>query len=164
MSYTGTFAMQWPQKGREMMNIRMSRPSEASDIIQIWKTSVDATHDFLTAHDRQAIEKEVVGFFSETPVWVATNQEDQPLGFMFLHDGHLEALFVDASARGLGVGKALISHALALHPDLSVDVNEQNQQAVGFYQHMGFEVSGRSERDNQGRAYPLLHLSKVSVM
>lgn len=146
------------------MNIRMSRPSEASDIIQIWKTSVDATHDFLTAHDRQAIEKEVVGFFSETPVWVATNQENQPLGFMFLHDGHLEALFVDASARGLGVGKALISHALALHPDLSVDVNEQNQQAVGFYQHMGFEVSGRSERDNQGRAYPLLHLSKVSVM
>lgn len=145
------------------MNIRMSRPSEASDIIQIWKTSVDATHDFLTAHDRQAIEKEVVGFFSETPVWVATNQEDQPLGFMFLHDGHLEALFVDASARGLGVGKALISYALALHPDLSVDVNEQNQQAVGFYQHMGFEVSGRSERDNQGRAYPLLHLSKVSV-
>lgn len=89
---------------------------------------------------------------------VATNQEDQPLGFMFLHEGHLEALFVDASARGLGVGKHLISHALALHPDLSVDVNEQNHQAVGFYQHMGFKLSGRSERDNQGRPYPLLHL------
>ncbi len=109
-----------------MIKIRMSRPSEAEDIIQIWKSSVDATHDFLSAHDRQEIEKEVVGFFSETPVWVATNDEDQPLGFMFLHDGHLEALFVDATARGLGVGKQLISHALALHPDLSVDVNEQN--------------------------------------
>lgn len=53
-----------------MIKIRMSRPSEAEDIIQIWKSSVDATHDFLTAHDRQEIEKEVVGFFSETPVWV----------------------------------------------------------------------------------------------
>lgn len=143
-----------------MLNIRMSRPSEAAEIIQIWKNSVDATHDFLTAHDRQEIEKEVVGFFSETPVWVATSQEDRPLGFMFLHDGHLEALFVDASARGLGVGKQLISHALALHPDLSVDVNEQNHQAVGFYQHMGFQVSGRSDVDSQGRAYPLLHLSR----
>ncbi|EIX9085924.1 acetyltransferase [Klebsiella aerogenes] len=143
-----------------MIKIRMSRPSEAEDIIQIWKSSVDATHDFLSAHDRQEIEKEVVGFFSETPVWVATNDEDQPLGFMFLHDSHLEALFVDAAARGLGVGKQLISHALALHPDLSVDVNEQNQQAVGFYHHMGFQVLGRSGQDSQGRPYPLLHLRK----
>lgn len=145
-----------------MLKIRMSRPSEASEIIQIWKRSVEATHDFLTVPDRQEIEKEVVSFFSETPVWVATDQDDQPLGFMFLHDGHLEALFVDAAARGLGVGKRLISHALALHPDLSVDVNEQNQQAVGFYQHMGFQVSGRSGRDNQGRPYPLLHLRRAN--
>ncbi|HAY0363518.1 TPA: GNAT family N-acetyltransferase, partial [Escherichia coli] len=42
-----------------MLKIRMSRPSEAPEIIQIWKNSVDATHDFLTAHDRQEIEKEV---------------------------------------------------------------------------------------------------------
>jgi len=141
-----------------MKKIRISRPYEAIEIIKIWKSSVDATHDFLTAHDRKEIEKEVVDFFSETPVWVASNQDDQPLGFMFLHEGHVEALFVDASARGLGIGKLLISHALSLHPDLSVDVNEQNQQAVGFYQHMGFQVSGRSEWDNQGRQYPLLHL------
>ncbi|HGN1301581.1 TPA: acetyltransferase [Proteus mirabilis] len=144
-----------------MLKIRISRPSEAPEIIQIWKNSVDATHDFLTADDRQEIEKEVIGFFSETPVWVATNQQDRPLGFMFLHDGHLEALFIDASARGLGIGKQLISHALTLHPNLSVDVNEQNQQAVGFYQHMGFQISGRSELYNQGRAYPLLHLSRA---
>ena len=147
-----------------MLKIRMSRPSEAPDVIQIWKNSVDATHDFLTVHDRQEIEKEVTGFFSETPVWVAVNQDDVPLGFMFLHDGHLEALFVDASARGLGVGKQLMLHALALHSDLSVDVNEQNQQALGFYRYMGFEVSGRSERDGQGRAYPLLHLRKVNSL
>ncbi|HEK0777202.1 TPA: acetyltransferase [Proteus mirabilis] len=147
-----------------MLKIRISRSSEAPEIIQIWKNSVDATHDFLTADDRQEIEKEVIGFFSETPVWVATNQEDCPLGFMFLHDGHLEALFIDASARGLGIGKQLISHALTLHPNLSVDVNEQNQQAVGFYQHMGFQISGRSELDNQGRAYPLLHLSRAKTL
>ena len=147
-----------------MLNIRMSQPSEASEIIRIWKSSVDATHDFLTVNDREAIEKEVVGFFSATPVWVATDREDHPLGFMFLHEGHLEALFVDASARGLGVGKQLVSHALALHPDLSVDVNEQNQQAVGFYQHMGFQITGRSPLDSQGRAYPLLHLRKQRLV
>ena len=142
-----------------MLKIRMSRPDEGDQVIAIWKSSVDATHDFLSADDRVEIEKEVVGFFSETPVWVAVNAEDQALGFMFLHDGHLEALFIDAAARGLGVGKTLLLHALSLYPNLTVDVNEQNQQAVGFYQHMGFQVFGRSPVDSQGRAYPLLHLS-----
>ena len=66
-----------------MLKIRISRPSEAPEIIQIWKNSVDATHDFLTANDRQEIEKEVIGFFSETPVWVATNQEDCPQALCF---------------------------------------------------------------------------------
>lgn len=148
------------QKGRKMLKIRMSRPSEALEIIQIWKNSVDATHDFLTARDRKQIEKEVVDFFSEEPVWVIANQDDHLLGFMFLHDDHLEALFVDAHARGLGIGKQLILHALTLHPNLSVDVNEQNQQAVGFYQYMGFRILGRSKLDSQGRPYPLLHLIK----
>ncbi len=44
-----------------MLKIRISRSSEAPEIIQIWKNSVDATHDFLTADDRQEIEKEVIG-------------------------------------------------------------------------------------------------------
>ncbi|MDM3755253.1 GNAT family N-acetyltransferase, partial [Proteus mirabilis] len=56
-----------------MLKIRISRSAEAPEIIQIWKNSVDATHVFLTADDRQEIAKEVIGFFSETPVWVATN-------------------------------------------------------------------------------------------
>lgn len=146
-----------------MLNIRMSRPDEGDQVVAIWKSSVDATHDFLTADDRKEIEKEVVGFFSETPVWVAVNADDQPLGFMFLHDGHMEALFIDAAARGLGVGKALLLHALSIYPNLTIDVNEQNQQAVGFYQHMGFQVTGHSPLDGQGRAYPLLHLGIAST-
>ncbi|MDR1040632.1 MAG: GNAT family N-acetyltransferase, partial [Deltaproteobacteria bacterium] len=39
-----------------------------------------------------------------------------------------------------------------------VDVNEQNEQGVGFYRHLGFHVISRSEYDEQGRHFPLLHL------
>ena len=39
-----------------------------------------------------------------------------------------------------------------------LDVNEQNEQALGFYLHMGLEVVGRSERDDFGKPYPLLHM------
>jgi putative acetyltransferase len=37
-------------------------------------------------------------------------------------------------------------------------VNEQNAQAVGFYEHLGFQRTGRSDKDSQGRPYPLIHL------
>lgn len=40
----------------------------------------------------------------------------------------------------------------------AVDVDEQNTQAVGAYQRMGFAVSGRSSVDDAGRPYPLLHM------
>ncbi|MCX5468609.1 acetyltransferase [Acinetobacter nematophilus] len=145
-----------------MLKIRMSRPDESSQVVAIWQSSVDATHHFLSAQDRHDIEKEVIDFFSETPVWLAVDSNDHALGFMFLHDGHMEALFIDAKARGQGVGKLLLSHALKVFPHLSIDVNEQNQQAIGFYQYMGCQITGRSERDGQGREYPLLHLTLSS--
>lgn len=37
-------------------------------------------------------------------------------------------------------------------------VNEQNPQAKGFYEHMGFRVYKRSEMDEQGGPYPLLYM------
>jgi putative acetyltransferase len=63
---------------------------------------------------------------------------------MLIDDGHMEALFIDPEHRGAGVGAIMIDYALAVHPALSTDVNEQNAQAVGFYEHMGFErTAGR---------------------
>lgn len=40
-----------------------------------------------------------------------------------------------------------------------VDVNEQNEQAAGFYRHMGFVVKHRSALDEQGNPFPVLHLA-----
>ena len=37
-------------------------------------------------------------------------------------------------------------------------MNEQNEQAVGFYLHQGFVIAGRSELDGTGKPYPILHL------
>ncbi|MNW07434.1 putative N-acetyltransferase YjaB [compost metagenome] len=70
----------------------------------------------------------------------------------------MEALFIDPDQHGKGIGKALITLALAEHPALTTDVNEQNPGAIGFYEHMGFERTGRSTHDGQGRPYPLIHL------
>lgn len=56
-------------------------------------------------------------------------------------------------------------HCCARHwtasPKLTLDVNEQNPGAVGFYLHHGFEVAGRQEADSDGRPFPLLQLKRV---
>lgn len=81
---------------------------------------------------------------------------------MLIDGGHMEALFVDPAHRGTGVGAALVRHGLTLHPRLTTDVNEQNEQAVRFYERMGFSRTGRSPLDGQGRPYPLIHLAYSS--
>ncbi|XOT96464.1 acetyltransferase, partial [Alcaligenes pakistanensis] len=140
------------------MNIRNSCPEDGQRVVEIWRKAVDATHDFLSAQDRQEIDELVCGFLPQASFWLAVDETDYPLAFMLIDEGHMQALFVDPDSRGTGVGKALVRHGLSLHPTMSTDVNEQNAQAVGFYEKMGFQRIGRSPVDDQGKPYPLIHL------
>ncbi|QKI69753.1 acetyltransferase [Achromobacter xylosoxidans] len=141
-----------------MITLRTSTPADGARIVDIWRRAVDATHDFLSPRDRRDIEAEVVAFLPAATLDLAVDANDRALAFMLLDGSHMEALFVDPDARGTGVGRALVEDALRRYPGLSTDVNEQNAQAIGFYERLGFERTGRSERDGQGRAYPLIHL------
>lgn len=136
----------------------MSRPDDGARAVEIWRDAVDATHDFLTREDRVVLDAMVCGFLPSAPLWLAVDESDRPLAFMLIDNGHMEALFVDPVVRGQGIGAALVRHGLALHADMTTDVNEQNAQAVGFYESMGFQRTGRSVLDGQGRPYPLIHL------
>ena len=140
----------------------MIRPGQAHDAgrnLEIWRAAVAATHDFLTPADLVSIDVLVADWLAEARPWAWVDPADSPVGFMALTDSHVDALFVDPARHGAGVGRALIGHARALHGSLTVDVNEQNPRAVGFYERLGFERTGRSPTDGQGRPYPLLHLT-----
>ncbi|MGE8518382.1 MULTISPECIES: acetyltransferase [Alcaligenes] len=140
------------------MRIRHSRPEDGQRAVEIWRKAVDATHDFLSVQDRQEIDAMVCSFLPQASLWLAVDETDYPLAFMLIDQGHMQALFVDPDSRGTGVGKALVLHGLSLHPSMTTDVNEQNEQAVGFYEKMGFKRIGRSPVDDQGKPYPLIHL------
>ena len=144
--------------GARMIKIRPSTPADGARVIEIWRGAVDATHDFLKPEDRVALDELICSFLPDAPLSLAVDANDYPLAFMLIDDGHMEALFVDPDQRGTGIGAQLVRFGLEGHPQMTTDVNEQNAQAVGFYERMGFVRTGRSELDDQGRAYPLIHL------
>lgn len=141
-----------------MIRIRKSTEADGTRVLDIWRGAVDATHHFLSDDDRRAIETEVVAFLPGAPLDLAVDDDDRAIAFMLLDGSHMEALFVDPAHHGAGVGRLLVEEAIRRHPDLSTDVNEQNEAAAGFYERLGFERCGRSALDGQGRAYPLIHL------
>ncbi|MFK0277398.1 acetyltransferase [Ensifer sp. NPDC090286] len=143
------------------ITIRPSRPDDFPRTVDIWRSAVVATHDFLTPEDFAAIEVLVRDqYLPAAEFWIAADEDDRPLGFMGMSDAQIDSLFVHADARGAGVGRRLVEHAMSLHPVLTVDVNEQNASGAGFYECLGFEIVGRSPVDDAGRPYPLLHLRR----
>ena len=139
------------------------RPSKGAAeypaLLAIWRGAVDATHHFLAATDRDEIEAKLQSdYFPQVTLSVA-EREGRPVGFSGVLDGNLEMLFIEPTQRHGGIGTALLAEAIEKFGVTKVDVNEQNVSAAGFYAHRGFEVVGRSETDDHGRPYPLLHLA-----
>lgn len=71
----------------------------------------------------------------------------------------LEMLFIANGERGKGIGKKLIGYGIETYSINELAVNEQNPLALGFYEHMGFQVYKRTDHDEQGNPYPLLYMN-----
>ena len=141
------------------IHIRQPKPDDVPRLLAVWRQTVFATHDFLSPYDFALIEAEVRdSYLPHATLWVATDDEDQVLGFIGQSGSHVEALFVAPDHQGRGVGRALVRHAAARQPRLTVDVNEQNERVTAFYERLGFRGESRSPVDGAGRPYPLLHL------
>jgi putative acetyltransferase len=57
-----------------------------------------------------------------------------------------------------GIGRRLLEYGAEHYGIREVTVNEQNPQAAGFYERMGFRTAGRDATDPSGRPYPILHM------
>ena len=90
---------------------------------------------------------------------IAEDDRGCPGAFMGIKDGTLEMLFISPEERGKGLGKRLLQYGIKTYAVERVAVNEQNPQAKGFYEHMGFQVYKRTDLDEQGNPYPLLYMS-----
>ena len=129
-------------------------------LLAIWESSVKHTHHFL--------EKEDIDFFKRTiqqkklfdlvSLTIVKDTNNTIVGFMGVSEDSLEMMFLEPNAIGKGLGKMLLRHAIENLQVTRVDVNEQNVEALRFYEHFGFKVISRSEFDGTGKPYPILHM------
>ena len=127
-------------------------------VLSVWEKSVLATHSFLSKEDFQSI-KEIVRTidFNHFDVFCLI-QEDTVIGFLGVAGQKTEMLFLDPDYFGQGLGKILMNYAINELSVDKVDVNEQNINAVNFYQRLGFKTYERTDKDDQGKDYPLLRM------
>ncbi|HXW07001.1 MAG TPA: acetyltransferase [Vicinamibacterales bacterium] len=142
------------------MNIRRATAADRGVLFDIWLAAVRATHSFLKEEDLQFFIPLARDYLasSDTEFWALCTDSGTVIGFMGLAGRRMESLFLAPAFHGQGGGRQLVEHARALRGELTVDVNEQNTAARGFYERCGFVVEGRSELDETGRPYPLLHM------
>ena len=144
---------------REITEIADRTPRLMDQLLEVWERSVRATHLFLSAGEIAEIKTYVRQALREVPhLIVAWEAEGIPVGFMGVDGQKLEMLFLAPEERGKGLGRELVQYCMERFDIREVTVNEQNPQARGFYERMGFCVCQRSELDEQGRPYPLLQM------
>ncbi len=145
-----------------LYEVTQREPQLICQLTTIWEDSVRATHLFLSEAEIQEIKAHVLqALTGVSHLLVAEKMPGQPVAFMGIEGPRLEMLFLSPAERGAGLGRQLLEYGI-LHYDLQeLTVNEQNPQAVGFYQHMGFETYRRTDCDEQGGPYPLLYMKRV---
>jgi len=150
---------------RGTMIIRLAIPTDRDALVDIWLRSVRATHTFLSEEDVQSLLPQTRDYLTsdEPELWVLCCDSGAIMGFMGMSGSKMEALFLAPEFRRCGRGRRMVRHAQELRGELTVDVNEQNPAARQFYEACGFVVEGRSELDDAGRPFPLLHMRLPGV-
>lgn len=134
-------------------------PLLVEQLLGVWERSVRETHLFLSDGEIKEIRRYVPAALTAVPdLIVETNTEGTPIAFMGIDGGKMEMLFLAPEERGMGLGRKLLEYGITEYGVKELTVNEQNPQAKGFYEHMGFQVRERSEVDEQGNPYPILFM------
>lgn len=129
------------------------------ELLKVWENSVRATHKFLSNEEILEIKKYVPEALASISHLIIDNDENgNPVAFRGIEENKLEMLFITSDYRGKGIGKKMLSYGIENYGVTNLAVNENNPQAKGFYEHMGFKVYQRNELDDQENPYPVLYM------
>ena len=146
------------------MQIKTATKSDYFALIKIWESSVRATHNFLGEDNIKSFKSLILDhYFDTVDLRVAKDKNNTIVGFIGVAEQNIEMLFISPSHINKGIGSLLLKNSIKNQGARKVDVNEQNPEATGFYEHLGFSVTGRSPLDGQGNPFSLLHLELTEI-
>ncbi len=127
-------------------------------IIEIWESSVRATHHFLKPEEIGFYKPLVLQYALPENTLFGTCDNNRLTGFIGLRSPKVEMLFIHPDFFGQGLGSKLLNFAVQEQNCSLVDVNEENPLAYKFYLKHGFVLKNRDELDDSGKPHPILHL------
>lgn len=146
-------------KMKKIENLNIINDKDMEEILDTWEAAVRATHSFLSEEDIISIKPQVKEGVKYVSNFLCIRDNKGIIkAFIGINDFKIEMLFVSNDGRGNGIGKRLVEYAIEVLHVNYVDVNEQNPQGTGFYKYMGFEVFKKSDFDEQGNPFPILHM------
>lgn len=145
-------------------NLSIRAYDEATDLhalSTIWFEASLLAHPFIgeqrLGEQRVLIEEK---YLPNSETWVAC-LEGAPVGFISLLDNFVGGLFIAPGHQGMGIGRALVAHALSLKGELLLEVYIANTQALGFYKSLGFAELSRRATDDEGQPFENVRMRLV---
>ncbi len=129
-----------------------------TSLVELWKKSVKASHEFLTETDIENLIPTVRDALKNINHLIIVRSSNEEIGFMGIEESKIEMLFISPEYFGHGLGKQLVKNAINDYGCMFVDVNEQNPKAENFYRRMGFKEFERTELDEQGNPFPIIKM------
>lgn len=124
----------------------------------IWLNANLDTHIFIDSIYWIDNYSNVLDSLKDADVYVYKENE-QIVAFCGLIDNYIAGLFVKEEYRNKGIGHALIKHLQSEYDHLSLEVFEQNNRAVHFYESLGF-IKMESSVDKTNHTQSLMQWKK----
>jgi mycothiol synthase len=118
----------------------------SSDLSVVHTTLIRAHDDSLDCPELNLVltpEEVIAGYHDAAPDltgWLLAKDQDLPVGVVILAGQDLMFLGVVPERRGQGIGRWLLEQALAIVPDLCLNVDMRNAPAFQLYRSAGFDV------------------------
>ena len=143
----------------KIIEVRDRNATLINELLEVWESSVIATHKFLSSDEIKNIKKYVPqALINVAHLVIVKNKDNIPIAIMGIEKKRLEMLFIQNNERGKGISKQLLNYGINKHNINELTVNEQNINAKEFYEYMGFTTYKRTELDEQGNPYPILYM------
>ena len=143
--------------------IREMKPSDMEQIMRLWLEGNIETHSFVSAEYWRSNVPLVREQLSEAEVYV---YEENGIiqGFAGMQGNYLAGIFIEKSARSMGIGNRLLDHIKETHSPLFLKVYQENGRAIAFYQREGLIITNEGVDEDTGhREYTMTWERRIHI-